>query len=298
MTHFKDTEYDGINMLCPDGQRRLCHPVLCPYIADYPEQTLLCCIKSGWCPRCTMLPWDYDDVVIIEPETMSQGTDQKGKRNQRMGETNEGPPTKRRIKKGAMYPKSRIVKKTKVANKGTGQRGTSTRQQTNEADDGLGTEVVTKRVKSDKASDVFQQYLPRTQVENQELRARAQNGDDGALSGQGLKADPPFTDIFQLSDIHSMIAPDLLHQASKMLYDNLYAWITEYIAKALKKTHASIVREIDTRFSQLPPYIGLKSFATGISRTERWTGNEYKAMVRVLLPIVQDLLDDNMVILV
>ncbi len=24
-----------------------------PYIADYPEQVLLCCIVQGWCPKCT-----------------------------------------------------------------------------------------------------------------------------------------------------------------------------------------------------------------------------------------------------
>lgn len=44
----------GINLLCPDGQRRLCVPVLSQYIADYEEQRSLASIKSGWCPKCIL----------------------------------------------------------------------------------------------------------------------------------------------------------------------------------------------------------------------------------------------------
>src|SRR5947207_12479260 len=102
-------------------------------------------------------------------------------------------------------------------------------------------------------------------------------------------------DVFEFSDIHGMIAPDLLHQVSKMLYDNLYSWITDYLVRSHNVGKALIEREIDARFSRLPPYPGLKLFAKGISCTERWTGNEYKAMARVLLPVVQDLLSAEMV---
>jgi hypothetical protein len=38
-------------VLCPDGHFRLIIWGLGPYIADYPEQLLLCCIVQGWCPR-------------------------------------------------------------------------------------------------------------------------------------------------------------------------------------------------------------------------------------------------------
>ncbi len=36
---------------CPNGHFRLVIWGLGPYIADYPEQVLLCCIVQGWCPR-------------------------------------------------------------------------------------------------------------------------------------------------------------------------------------------------------------------------------------------------------
>jgi hypothetical protein len=45
---------DGINLMCPDGQRRLCFPVIQQYIADYEEQRLLASILSGNCPKCTI----------------------------------------------------------------------------------------------------------------------------------------------------------------------------------------------------------------------------------------------------
>src|SRR5258705_1346103 len=38
-------------VLCPDGHYRHIIWGLGPYIADYPEQVLLCCIVQGWCPR-------------------------------------------------------------------------------------------------------------------------------------------------------------------------------------------------------------------------------------------------------
>ena len=36
---------------CPDGHFRRVIYGIGPYIADYPEQALLACIVSGWCPR-------------------------------------------------------------------------------------------------------------------------------------------------------------------------------------------------------------------------------------------------------
>ena len=41
----------------------------------------------------------------------------------------------------------------------------------------------------------------------------------------------------------------------------------------------------------------MKHFSKGISSTDRWTGNEYKAMARVLLPVIEDLLCPDMVAL-
>ncbi|KAF8262344.1 hypothetical protein EI94DRAFT_1773205 [Lactarius quietus] len=46
---------------CGDGHLRRVIYGLGPYIADYPEQVLLSCVVSGWCPKCTARPTNLDD---------------------------------------------------------------------------------------------------------------------------------------------------------------------------------------------------------------------------------------------
>ncbi|KAF8256834.1 hypothetical protein EI94DRAFT_1774813 [Lactarius quietus] len=40
-----------------------------PYIADYLEQVLLACIVSGWCPKCTAQPSNFDDDSTAIPRS-------------------------------------------------------------------------------------------------------------------------------------------------------------------------------------------------------------------------------------
>ncbi|KDQ05944.1 hypothetical protein BOTBODRAFT_60809 [Botryobasidium botryosum FD-172 SS1] len=47
---------------CPDGHFRRLIYGLGPYIADYPEQVLLSCIVSGWCPRCRAKGAEMEDI--------------------------------------------------------------------------------------------------------------------------------------------------------------------------------------------------------------------------------------------
>lgn len=43
-----------------DGHYRRTIFGLGPYIADYPEQVLIACVVSGWCPKCTAKPKKLD----------------------------------------------------------------------------------------------------------------------------------------------------------------------------------------------------------------------------------------------
>ena len=63
---------NGINLECPDGERRLCFPVLAHYIADYEEQRMLASIISGACPKCTILRYKRSAKHNVPPELLPQ----------------------------------------------------------------------------------------------------------------------------------------------------------------------------------------------------------------------------------
>ncbi|KIY65261.1 hypothetical protein CYLTODRAFT_400697 [Cylindrobasidium torrendii FP15055 ss-10] len=51
---------------CPDRHYRQAIFGIGPYIADYPEQVLLSCVVSNWCPKCTAKP----DVLDDDPDAI------------------------------------------------------------------------------------------------------------------------------------------------------------------------------------------------------------------------------------
>jgi len=49
---------------CADGHFRQVIYGIGPYIADYPEQALLACVVSGWCPRFIFTAY-YNNAFLI-----------------------------------------------------------------------------------------------------------------------------------------------------------------------------------------------------------------------------------------
>ena len=48
----KTAGVDGVLMASGDGVVRRAHPILATFIGDYLEQVLVCCCKTGECPKC------------------------------------------------------------------------------------------------------------------------------------------------------------------------------------------------------------------------------------------------------
>ncbi|KAL1711664.1 hypothetical protein EV715DRAFT_177417, partial [Schizophyllum commune] len=59
----------GIEMAGGDGVVRRVHPVLAAYVADYPEQCLVTCSKSGTCPKCQCPSEKLQDHQPAAPRT-------------------------------------------------------------------------------------------------------------------------------------------------------------------------------------------------------------------------------------
>lgn len=50
----------GLELTSGDGAVRMCHPILACYVADYPEQSLVCCTRlNSRCPKCHAVAKDF-----------------------------------------------------------------------------------------------------------------------------------------------------------------------------------------------------------------------------------------------
>ncbi|KAJ6463659.1 hypothetical protein DFH09DRAFT_1267437 [Mycena vulgaris] len=106
----------------------------------------------------------------------------------------------------------------------------------------------------------------------------------------------PFTRDFPRADIHEMLSSDLLHQVIKGSFkDHLVTWVGEYLYLAHSKGEAdAIMDEIDRRIAATPAFPCLRRFKQG-RRFKQWTGDDSKALMKVYLPAIKDLVPDEVV---
>ncbi|THH00392.1 hypothetical protein EW026_g2107 [Hermanssonia centrifuga] len=106
----------------------------------------------------------------------------------------------------------------------------------------------------------------------------------------------PFTNDFPNTDIHELLAPDLLHQLIKGTFkDHLVTWVGEYLViKHGAPAANKIMDDIDRRIAATPPFPGLRHFYEG-RRFKQWTGDDSKALMKVYLPAIAGNVPDNMV---
>lgn len=103
-----------------------------------------------------------------------------------------------------------------------------------------------------------------------------------------------------LVNIHTSMTVDILHQLMKGIIKSLVIWIRRLLKDVVpterhlldgsqRVTKVTAEVQLDRRFRQVPPHTGLKRFLA-FSKVQQWTGNEEKAMVRQLLPVIAPLL--------
>ncbi|KAG2739040.1 hypothetical protein P692DRAFT_201842704 [Suillus brevipes Sb2] len=97
-----------------------------------------------------------------------------------------------------------------------------------------------------------------------------------------------FTNDFPCTDIHKLLAPDLLHQIIKGSFkDHLVEWVERYLLQEHGKTRANIILDdIDRRIAAVPPFPGLRRFPQG-RHFKQWTGDDSKALMKVYLPAIE-----------
>ncbi|KAI0071073.1 hypothetical protein K474DRAFT_1712777 [Panus rudis PR-1116 ss-1] len=97
----------------------------------------------------------------------------------------------------------------------------------------------------------------------------------------------PFTDDFPRADIHELLSPDLLHQLIKGTFkDHVVTWVLAYLTKKHGESRANeIIDDIDRRIAAVPLFPGLRRFPEG-RRFKQWTGDDPKALMKVILPAI------------
>ncbi|KAH9915965.1 uncharacterized protein BXZ73DRAFT_54076 [Epithele typhae] len=107
----------------------------------------------------------------------------------------------------------------------------------------------------------------------------------------------PFTYSFPRADIHELLTPDLLHQLVKgTSKDHLVAWIEDYIVLTSdSETEAKRKLDgLDRRLAAVPSFSGLRRLPQGRNFTQ-WTGDDSKALMKVLLPALVGVVPDDVI---
>ncbi len=116
-----------------------------------------------------------------------------------------------------------------------------------------------------------------------------------------------------LVNIHNGMMIDKLHQLYKGIVKYTIQWVQEAIEEWTKQdknktgapkrwkkgqirdiTKCSYVEQLDHRFKQIPAYTGLKIFNNApFSEIKQWTGNEQKAIIKQLSPVLAPILTEK-----
>jgi hypothetical protein len=115
---------------------------------------------------------------------------------------------------------------------------------------------------------------------------------------------PNFAWEHDRTNIHAGMMIDKLHQLYKGIVKYTMVWLHKAAEPLLRKRRGggqersildcSYVEQLDYRFKQVPPYPGLKLFNnTAFSKVKQWTGNEQKALIRQLAPVMAPILTSH-----
>ncbi len=93
-----------------------------------------------------------------------------------------------------------------------------------------------------------------------------------------------------LVNIHQCMMVDILHQLLKGAVMDVVRWMKSLLIDM--STEAEAMRNLDRRFRAVPVFPGVKHF-TAFSNVTQWTGDEQKAIIKQLIPVVAPLLGSH-----
>lgn len=161
------------------------------------------------------------------------------------------------------------------------------------------------RVPPDERGDLLEEWKYRTH-ECTQAKLRRQRSDPKRME-KTMAIHPVMNWAWKhkYCNIHTLMDVDILHQLFEGVFMRLINWCTALMedvlgtsGKAMRKRSAkgkekvaesAASIQLDERFRQVHGFTGLKRFSH-FSKVKQWSGNEQKAMVRQLVPVIAPLL--------
>ena len=156
------------------------------------------------------------------------------------------------------------------------------------------------QVHPDERQDLSKRWAVRTHKQMKDQVRKQQQGKVSRKDSQWVHETDNFAWNHHYVNIYESMSVDILHQLHKGVVQNLIDWIKELVGNVIpgipkkKKTKQALKDspggiQLDARFRAVPHYTGLKHFGH-FSHVQQWTGDEQKAVLRILIPVVTPLL--------
>jgi len=156
------------------------------------------------------------------------------------------------------------------------------------------------QVHPDERQDLSKRWAVRTHEQMKDQVRKQQQGKVSRKDSQWVHETDNFAWNHHYVNIYESMSVDILHQLHKGVVQNLIDWIKELVGNVIpgipkkKKTKQALKDspggiQLDARFRAVPHYTGLKHFGH-FSHVQQWTGDEQKAVLRILIPVVTPLL--------
>ncbi|KAG9105151.1 hypothetical protein FRC07_009563, partial [Ceratobasidium sp. 392] len=110
------------------------------------------------------------------------------------------------------------------------------------------------------------------------LRAYKETRRPKALKPLRLRGVMPFWAEIPNVEIATCLAPDLLHQLYKGMFEHARDWVEDLLG----------TKEFNRRFKSMPKAKDLRHFKNGVTTVKAWAGRELREMMQQLLPVAID----------
>ncbi|KAH8928069.1 hypothetical protein BT69DRAFT_1213335 [Atractiella rhizophila] len=126
--------------------------------------------------------------------------------------------------------------------------------------------------------------------EKQRREALATGWPEAQLKQAGLRPLLPYTDNLRLTDMHSILVSDILHQLLKGIFlHHIVQWVLRLIELEHQERPGPGISELERRLKFMPAFPGIRTFYTGLNFS-RWSAGDAEQLAAIFAPAIYGLI--------